>query len=1000
MIKRIKLSQVCILLLLLIVGAPSHAASNGTVKGTVKDAQTKEPLPYTNVLLKGTGLGAASDVEGVFTIQSVPPGTYTLRAGLIGYKNKEVTIEVKEGEVSKYNFILNPESIQGETVVVTAQAIGQQRAINEQLRSATIMSVVSAAKIQELPDANAAESVGRLPGVSLLREGGEGSKVVIRGLSPQYNQITIDGVEMSSNVSSSNNIFSTNASDLNVTGSSLGDRGTNLSMVSSNMLGGIEVIKAITPDMDAAVLGGVVNFDMRKASKSASDEENSPKLEILSQGSYNALKNTRDDYKFVVSVEKRFFDNSFGVFAQGSAEKRNLSANELGASYVLDEKLYDYQNPDGPFPTLSTLNLTDIFRKRERYGATVVLDFKHETGDIGFMNFFSSSDTRADSRSETADPKSTLYQLNYNMKAATTKLKTINNLLSIKQSIPLFEMKLKLSQSYSETRNPNDVTFSFWQGNAGLDFNMEKLSPIELAHHIIHDTSTQSGAYLSSITNSQTFSKEQSYTGSVDFLSDLTLSDLLTAKIKFGGTYQYRERSYDFNQTNGSTIYDGGDAIINDFRSVYPRLTTNGAGLGLANFVYDGYSYGKFLNGDYSLGYPLNVDLMMQLVPIANRNSSSTKIGGSYKGNTLASTVNDYSGHEVKSAAYVMTTINIAEEFTLLPGVRYQNLTTTYTAVRGEETGNGFVPNEVTRTQSHSYFLPMVHFSYKPLEWLQAHLAYTNTLNYPDYSVITPRYYIGTNFISYNNYTLKPATSENFDAILSVYNNGIGLFTVNGFVKRIKNLIFFSHTYITDVSAFPELHEPLRRTQLYDFTTYINSPYTVNVNGVEVDWQTHFWYLPAPFSGIVFNINYTHIFSDAKYPRTTKTFIPSEDGEHDITITNDTSYTARLLNQPKDILNSSVGYDYRGFSARLSLLYSDNIFKKPAFYLQERVISDKYVRWDLSVKQNLPWFGMELFFNLNNITGEDEVDLNPKTSFPASEQRYGMTADVGLRMNF
>ncbi len=71
----------------------------------------------------------------------------------------------------------------------------------------------------------------------------------------------------------------------------LGDRGVDLSMISSNMLGGIEVIKAITPDMDAAVLGGVVNFDLRKAELKESGRQvilyqNS----FLSQGGYNALK--------------------------------------------------------------------------------------------------------------------------------------------------------------------------------------------------------------------------------------------------------------------------------------------------------------------------------------------------------------------------------------------------------------------------------------------------------------------------------------------------------------------------------------------------------------------------------------------------------------------------------------------------------------------------------------------------------------------------------------
>ena len=58
-----------------------------------------------------------------------------------------------------------------------------------------------------------------------------------------------------------------------------------------------------------------------------------------------------------------------------------------------------------------------------------------------------------------------------------------------------------------------------------------------------------------------------------------------------------------------------------------------------------------------------------------------------------------------------------------------------------------------------------------------------------------------------------------------------------------------------------------------------------------------------------------------------------------------------------------------GFSLRLSLLYQDNIFKRPDFWLQQRVLSAKFTRWDLSVKQNLPWFGMQLYFNINNING-------------------------------
>ena len=223
-----------------VVGEPTFAS---TIQGRVKDAQTGEALPSANVTLSGTGLGAAADVNGRYIIRNVPPGPYTLRVSYIGYKTAEVAIEVKEGATLTRDFQLESVAIKGEGIVITAQASGQDQAINHQLVAPQILSVVSAARIQELPDANAAESVGRLPGVSILRSGGEGTQVVVRGLQPKYNAILVDGVRMAS--------------------SSAGDRSTDLSMISPNMLEDIEVTKTVTPDQDADVLGGTVNFKMQ-----------------------------------------------------------------------------------------------------------------------------------------------------------------------------------------------------------------------------------------------------------------------------------------------------------------------------------------------------------------------------------------------------------------------------------------------------------------------------------------------------------------------------------------------------------------------------------------------------------------------------------------------------------------------------------------------------------------------------------------------------------------
>ena len=102
---------------------------------------------------------------------------------------------------------------------------------------------------------------------------------------------------------------------------------------------------------------------------------------------------------------------------------------------------------------------------------------------------------------------------------------------------------------------------------------------------------------------------------------------------------------------------------------------------------------------------------------------------------------------------------------------------------------------DTTIEHSHGFFLPMLHARYRPFEWLQFHFAYTKTLNYPDYSILTPRYLISTGVIDYNNHAIKPATSENLDLVVSFISNEIGLLSFNGFKKQIKDLVFFSHTY-------------------------------------------------------------------------------------------------------------------------------------------------------------------------------------------------------------
>jgi hypothetical protein len=177
----------------------------------------------------------------------------------------------------------------------------------------------------------------------------------------------------------------------------------------------------------------------------------------------------------------------------------------------------------------------------------------------------------------------------------------------------------------------------------------------------------------------------------------------------------------------------------------------------------------------------------------------------------------------------------------------------------------------------------------------------------------------------------------------------------------------------------------------------INNKFPAFLRGIELEWQTHFWYLPGILKGLVFNINYTHTSSSVKYPRTIiKTKYLNKPPW--VIVTNiDTFFTDRLINQPNNILNITLGFDYKGFSTRVSMLFQDDIFAKSNFWERHRGTSAQYTRWDIAVRQKLPIEGLELLGNFNNITATIERDVNVGTGYPIREQHYGSTIDVGIR---
>jgi len=166
--------------------------TNGiTVTGTITDDLFNETLIGVAVVIEGTTRGTTTDVNGNYSIDVPGPET-VLVFSYVGYNTERITV----GSQTVINISMTPDVTTLSEIQVYAQLIGQREALNRQVNALGLVNVVSSDRMRELPDVNAAEAIGRLPGVSLNRIGGEGSSVVLRGLSPSLTSVTINNVRV------------------------------------------------------------------------------------------------------------------------------------------------------------------------------------------------------------------------------------------------------------------------------------------------------------------------------------------------------------------------------------------------------------------------------------------------------------------------------------------------------------------------------------------------------------------------------------------------------------------------------------------------------------------------------------------------------------------------------------------------------------------------------------------------------------------------------------
>ena len=828
----------------------------GIIYGTINDGGLDEPLGFAAVGIPSLNIGTTSNLDGKYRLTGVPAGVHQVEYSYLGYETILLEVTVEVGKEAKVEVTLQESGLTMDEVIIVGQATGQRAAINKQINSNTIVNVVSKEKLQELPDQNAAESVGRLAGVSVYRDAGEGQQVSIRGISPRFNAITVNGERLPSTEQET--------------------RAVDLSMISSDALDGIELFKAIRPDMDGDAIGGTVNFTIRKADAGVRGN-----VRLL--GGYNDLKSDFGQFRGSASVSNRFLSNKLGVIATANYQQINRSNEFLSSSY---EFIGNDPNTAEPIIIVSTLNLGDRLEKRKRYGGSMTLDYEFNSNHSVMLSSNLSQLERDDQQVRRR------YRVSNNEQRFTARerersTQLLTSTLSGEHKMGNFSIDWRGSYSQSEQETPYSLRGQFWE-----------LAATSAAIANPSDLTTVPAAFKNEVTNTtlrdvrstSDFVEEKRRTFQLDLKYDFTAGKALNGFLKVGGKYRSVSRGRDVNELFMRPYLDG---VENPGRSS-PELfvTATGNQILLANFLGD-YRNDGFFNGRYDIlpgseAIRNSTTTPLEGVDIAAYNAlygtnfsngdalnynghiDLAKLNAFYERFEDLSMINgevdleDYDGQEDIYAAYAMTELNISKWLMLMGGVRFERTDQEYTSRTGspleeDEGGSGLIElTDVTASQGYAELLPMAHLRIKPVKWFDFRGAVTKTLSRPNFFNLVPWERINNSDqrIDRGKPDLKHTTAWNYDAFLSFYNK-FGLLTIGGFYKELDNIDYVKTTAIVE------------RGNIFNGYT-LNEPANVlgtsDVKGVEIDLQANLRSLDGFLKGIVLGANVTLAQSETFYP--------------------------------------------------------------------------------------------------------------------------------------
>ncbi|GAA0878083.1 TonB-dependent receptor [Algoriphagus jejuensis] len=799
-----------VLTLLAILAFTWAGFAQGILKGKVVDNQNFS-LPGANVILKGTTKGTFTNQSGEFSILNLEAGNYEVIVTYLGYRTVEKSVQIVAHSTTTLDFQLEEGTIEGTEIVIFGDRLkGQAKALNQQKNNANITNIVSSDQIGRFPDANVGDALKRIPGITMQNDQGEARNIVIRGMAPQLNSVTLNGERIPSAEGDNRNV--------------------QMDLIPSDMIQTIEVNKAVLPSMDADAIGGSVNLVTRQA-------PNGLRVSGTAASGVNLLTD-KPIWTGALVLGNRFFDNKLGVILSGSYNNHTFGSDNIEAVW--------YDSDEGA--VLEEFDIREYQVQRVRRSLTLAVDYdlndNHKLFVSGMYNHRDDWENRFRMRVselndsfDEGDFTSTapgVYQTkgrvefetkggldNGRIKAARLEDQRVYNLtLGGDHLFNKLKMDWSLTYAKASEERPHERYISY--RSSGQDVTVDVSNP-DKPLAILSNPADNLAIGLNGISEQYSYTYDEDLNGKIDF--KLPYSD--KGILQFGARYRGK------NKDRANNFYE------------YEPTDEDAFGATIGDVPNHNYSDPNFLVGSqYAVGTFVEPKFLGGLDLKNSSEFEETDLLEEY-------VAGNFTAKEQITGGYVMADHQFSQKLSVIGGLRIENTAIDYQ-------GNIFdIDNETVEPtegeQNYTNVMPGLHFKYDANENTIIRLAWTNTIARPNYYDLVPyaAFSPEDEELERGNPNLKPATSMNFDLMAERYFENVGLFSGGAFYKDIDDFVY---TITTQGYSDPQFGSDLQYSrpenggtaQVYGFETsfqrqifknfgvYLNYTYTKSsTTGIE-----------------------------------------------------------------------------------------------------------------------------------------------------------------------